>query len=218
MANDLLDGSVHQDTVAFTVLRGALALGNSTPKWGGLAVGGASTALLSDGTDPSWSTILNAHVNASAAIAYSKMQNTSGISGIRGVVKTADEIVNNSSTMQDDNELLVAIEANGRYEMLIVLRCTMLATSDFKFQFTVPTGTTMAGASSGASQIGAELDLTTTQSQNVTSTTQAYLRYFAIITAGSTAGNVTLQWAQLLATVEDTVVKASSYLLLRRLA
>ena len=218
MANALLDGSVHSDTVADTVTRGRLIIGNSTPAWGGLAVGGASTVLLSDGTDPSWSTILNAHVNASAALAYSKMQNTSGILGMRGIVKTADETVNNSTVMQNDDALVIAVEANARYGMMIILRCTFLAASDFKFQFTLPAGASIPGHSSSAPQTNTELDLTTAQVQTVTSTSQAFVRYHAIITTSSTAGDVQLQWAQNTAAVEDTVVKASSYLLIWRLA
>ena len=55
--NDLLDGSVHTDTVAQTVSRGSLIYGNSTPKWDELVVGAANSVLWTDGTDPSWQTI-----------------------------------------------------------------------------------------------------------------------------------------------------------------
>lgn len=54
IANALLDGSNHTDTVAQAVLRGALVVGNSTPKWDRLAIGAANTVLFSNGTDPSW--------------------------------------------------------------------------------------------------------------------------------------------------------------------
>lgn len=54
MANDLLDGSVHQDTVAQTVTRGSLVYANSTPKWDELVIGGARSYLGSNGTDPAW--------------------------------------------------------------------------------------------------------------------------------------------------------------------
>jgi hypothetical protein len=52
--NALLDGSVHSDTAAQVVARGALVIGNSTPKWDRLPIGAASTLLRSDGLDPSW--------------------------------------------------------------------------------------------------------------------------------------------------------------------
>lgn len=53
-SNALLDGSVHTDTVAYTIARGSIAYGNSTPKWDGLVIGAANKALLSNGTDPAW--------------------------------------------------------------------------------------------------------------------------------------------------------------------
>lgn len=44
-----------------------------------LAIGSVSTVLISTGTAPSWGTIVNASVNASAAIVYSKLSLTGGI-------------------------------------------------------------------------------------------------------------------------------------------
>lgn len=52
--NALLDGSTHTDTLAGTVVRGDLIVGNSTPKWSRYAIGGANKFLRSDGTDPTW--------------------------------------------------------------------------------------------------------------------------------------------------------------------
>lgn len=52
--NVLLDGTVHNDTVAQSPTRGSLIYGNSTPKWDELVVGAANTILKSDGTDTAW--------------------------------------------------------------------------------------------------------------------------------------------------------------------
>lgn len=52
--NALLDGSAHTDTLAGTVVRGDVIVGNSTPKWSRLGIGAARTYLKSDGTDASW--------------------------------------------------------------------------------------------------------------------------------------------------------------------
>ena len=57
VSNALLDGVNHTDTIAQAVLRGALVIGNSTPKWDRLTIGAASTLLRSDGLDPSWGTV-----------------------------------------------------------------------------------------------------------------------------------------------------------------
>ena len=57
VVNALLDGASHSDTVAQAVARGALVVGNATPKWDRLPIGAASTLLRSDGSDPSWGTV-----------------------------------------------------------------------------------------------------------------------------------------------------------------
>jgi hypothetical protein len=52
-AHDLLSAT-HGDTLAGSVVRGDLLIGNSTPKWARLAVGAANRYVSSDGTDVSW--------------------------------------------------------------------------------------------------------------------------------------------------------------------
>lgn len=55
---DLLDGSVHQDTTAGTVVRGDLITGQTaTPLWTRLALGGTNLYPKSDGTDVVYSTL-----------------------------------------------------------------------------------------------------------------------------------------------------------------
>jgi hypothetical protein len=46
--------ATHPDTLAASVVRGDLIVGNSTPKWSRFAVGANNTLLKSNGTDPSW--------------------------------------------------------------------------------------------------------------------------------------------------------------------
>lgn len=52
--NALLDGSVHSDTLAGTVVRGDIIIGNSTPKWARLAKPASAGVLQHDATDVSW--------------------------------------------------------------------------------------------------------------------------------------------------------------------
>lgn len=59
-ANALLDGTVHNDTVANAPSKGYLVIGNATPKWDALAVGSNGTFLKADSTQTKgaiWSTI-----------------------------------------------------------------------------------------------------------------------------------------------------------------
>jgi len=50
-AHAILDGSVHNDSVADAVTRGSIIYGNATPKWDELVLGAAGAVLRSDGTD-----------------------------------------------------------------------------------------------------------------------------------------------------------------------
>lgn len=52
--HDLLDGNIDQDTVATTVVKGMIVIGNATPKWGALAIGAAGLALLVSSGLPAW--------------------------------------------------------------------------------------------------------------------------------------------------------------------
>lgn len=60
-AHNLLS-TTHSDTLAGTVVRGDVIVGNSTPAWARVAVGGANTVLHSDGTDTSWQTLVAADI------------------------------------------------------------------------------------------------------------------------------------------------------------
>lgn len=60
----LLDGGTnHNDTATDAVSRGSLIIGNSTPAWDELVIGANGTILVSNGTDPSWSTTVPDHAN-----------------------------------------------------------------------------------------------------------------------------------------------------------
>lgn len=52
----MLDGIIHNDSVADAVTRGSIIYGNATPKWDELVIGAADTFLGSDGTDLSYRT------------------------------------------------------------------------------------------------------------------------------------------------------------------
>lgn len=66
----LLDGAIHSDTVAQTVTRGSLIVGNATPKWDELVLGANGTFLRSNGTDAVWAALtasmLPAHDHSSS--------------------------------------------------------------------------------------------------------------------------------------------------------
>lgn len=53
----LLDGNVHTDTVAQSVTRGSVIVGNGTPEWDELVIDVSGKYFRSDGTDPSWTAL-----------------------------------------------------------------------------------------------------------------------------------------------------------------
>ena len=71
-AHAILDGSIHNDSVADAVTRGSIIYGNATPKWDELVIGVVDTFLGSDGTDLSYRTAAQvmASLSGEAAAAF----------------------------------------------------------------------------------------------------------------------------------------------------
>jgi hypothetical protein len=68
--HELLDGSVHPDTVDVDPTRGDIILADSTPEWNVLAAGAANLALRMDGAgeDPEWGNLLASIVDFTPAV------------------------------------------------------------------------------------------------------------------------------------------------------
>jgi hypothetical protein len=142
--------------------------------------------------------------------------------------KTADQIVNNSTTLVNDTHLFVPTLANEVWLIDAWLLYDSGTTPDIKFAWTVPAGATFSwGASSSDSgaanwaNIGSPVALATTGSMAFSclgaGTIQgAALTGIAVI--GGTAGNVQLQWAQNTLNASDTKVRLNSALVGGRLA
>lgn len=138
--------------------------------------------------------------------------------------KSADESVSNN-TYQNDDHLVVAVEANRDYIVEVLLLFTGGATGDAKWQFTMPagavltwgiytidTGGTIAtvGNSNQSSPAG--------NSQTGTVGTSTYRATFirGTLEVGGTAGNFQLQWAQNTTDATATVLRRGSHLMLTR--
>lgn len=140
--------------------------------------------------------------------------------GLTWVRKTADETVSNSTTLQNDDHLLLAVAANEIWEIILVMRNlskTAPDSADLKYAWTVPA----AGAIKGQKidLLNAE-EYDATAALTITSTAgndEVHIRYFIYI-GGGNAGNVQLQWAQNTARVFDSKVYANSFLICYQLA
>ena len=146
------------------------------------------------------------------------------------VLKTADETVNNSSTPQDDNELLFAVTANKTYfiEMNLLVSAPS-ANSDLKIVWSGPSGTTANWGETGTGNAG-------TWGTPAAAASPAVIRViganpiigsvngtFAINLKGwlfvssTTTGGFKLTWSQGTATAEDTKILAGSFLRYQKL-
>jgi hypothetical protein len=147
------------------------------------------------------------------------------------VIKAADETVNNSVTLQNDDHLFFPIEVNEVWYAEALLLCSGASTTaDFKFGWTGPTGATSQwGSQALAGSSGYNNTATTTDpGRSLTFADSVALGARAatiILTLGgwffadaTHAGNIQLQWAQNTATVENNTVLKNSLLRLRRIA
>jgi hypothetical protein len=133
--------------------------------------------------------------------------------------KTTDETVNNSTTLQNDDALLIPLEPSEAWVFNASLRYSSGTTPDIKFAFTVPGSSGISwGPMAGGRWVAAG---TFTQTDNVAASGAAldfmgsgagtWLAVAGVVTADS-SGNLQLQWAQNTANASDTKVLAGSRL------
>ncbi len=139
----------------------------------------------------------------------------------RTVRKTADEIVNNSNVLQNDNELLFPVGVNECWEFVLQLIWDTSAVADIKYAFVVPAGGIIRGMYAwvvGGSG-GEPVDLALTPfTQNGSGVGTAYVsRCYGWYIGGANAGNVQLQWAQNTAEASNTKVLTNSLIVAHKL-
>lgn len=147
------------------------------------------------------------------------------------VTKGSTESVTSSTTLQNDDELFLSVEANATYTMELCLfhDSDTGAASDVKIGWSYPSGATMNWGVHGANTAA-------TSSSGVTSTnmqtriisevaafgggdstgTTAYVE--GVLITSSTAGTFRLQWAQETSNAVASNVRAGSWLKLQRTA
>ena len=138
------------------------------------------------------------------------------LTGSIAVRKTSDETVNNSNTLQDDDDLVIAVGANEVWYFEALLLCSSNTTADYKFNVTVPSGATLTwvllgplntddtpSVSAGAGIAG---------NQDIGGAA-VRIMIRGMLRVSSTAGNLQLQWAQNTANASDTKVLTDSWLM-----
>ncbi len=126
------------------------------------------------------------------------------------VRKAADETVNNSTTLQNDDELLLPVAANATYWLYLRLLVSSGTTPDFKMLFTFPTGLVMKLHNLlPTPTVSVPYDQTTTAAMSTTGA-DATFQVEGLVRVGSTAGTLQVQWAQNTLEASNTIVRADS--------
>lgn len=137
----------------------------------------------------------------------------------RYIAKTSSEIVNNSNTLQNDNELFIAL-AVGVYRIEAFIHFTTNTAADFRCAWTTTGTMTSIGRSvlGGGTSMTAVTDSTVRNqglaigtANDVTGNTTAsnVVREDLLIDV-TVAGTLQLQWAQQTANASDTTVTTAS--------
>jgi hypothetical protein len=137
--------------------------------------------------------------------------------------KTGDETITSNATLQNDNDLAVAVVASVAYQFQLRAVINSGTTPDFKMGWTFPAGLTMTydlfeGETLGtaANVIQGPYVQTDVPPISTTGSDQPWIARGLVIVS-TTAGTLQWQWAQNTLTASNTIVRTGSYLLLNRL-
>jgi hypothetical protein len=146
-------------------------------------------------------------------------------SEVRGAVKTADEQVVSSTTLQDDDHLALSVVAGGWYAVDCFLDVEGDPAGDITMGWSVPAGSTMTWTEGGISagntnNIGSlkiqRNDAATSSGVGIIAAGSS-VRPSGRLTVGGTAGTLQLRWAQTASSGTPTIVKTGSWLRLTRI-
>ena len=147
-------------------------------------------------------------------VRFSQLGGAAGLTFAR-VVAAADQTVNNSTTLVDDNELLLTLNINTTYFGLIFLIQDSGSVPDFKHAFSLPAGATgiwLNNAQLFRHSTQTLGDITTTISSAGISANGMVVTPFRII-MGATAGNSIFQFAQNTLELSDTIRREGSFII-----
>ncbi len=133
------------------------------------------------------------------------------------VYKSSDESVNNSDTLQDDDELLFAVGANELWIFQFWLDVVDTTSADFSYGFSGPAGSAIVWAP--IPQMATSGSVVTTIRRTTAIDTEGagqplHHALGRIDTAG-TSGTLQLEWSQVNVTANNTTIRAGSWLTAR---
>lgn len=142
---------------------------------------------------------------------------SSNIDSVIKVVKSVDETVTSSTTLQDDDELVATLEPNSIYELTTMFKITSNGIADFKFQFIEADGVYDIRGAYWETDIGTVNFIITSEATTfsvipITNTNEHLVELKGIIETGASGGVFQLQWAQFASDAVDTKLLANSYI------
>ena len=164
-----------------------------------------------------------------ATLEWGTPAGSSGFGGVGGLIfvrKGSDESVVSSTTLQNDDDLVVAVNANETYEVEGILYVTSTnAGHDFKLAFTAPSGSTIkipysSSRAGSTNYLENDVLITSGTSGTVVDLNSGNLHVITIrgtLRTSGTSGNFQLQWADDNTSGTQTVtVEIDSFLKLTR--
>ena len=144
------------------------------------------------------------------------------------IVKDADEIVNNSTVLQNDDHFSFAIGANEIWLVLILPRLTNFNTANYMGDWSLPAGASRAFMMFTTTSVsyGGNVEGQTNDCFGgagairviVTQDTEVPSIIYSVIYNGANDGTAQWQWAQAAAKVKDSTEKANSILIAIKIA
>lgn len=129
--------------------------------------------------------------------------------------KAANETVNNSATLQNDDDFSFAVAANGIYLIHMHLSTVIFAASDFQFLWDLPSGSTkyyqMRGWTAGTAGLQRSQSSSGILAFLVTASVH-HVEIHGLLKIGGTGGTAQFQWAQQAAVAENTQLLADSFM------
>jgi hypothetical protein len=143
---------------------------------------------------------------------------------IQIVRKTADETVNNTTTLQNDDELKFAVAASAIWQFECDIYYTAVGLADLKVTWIGPAGSTVIWSQIGQDASNNVLPGTSAFAGAATGTaagvtaTMLHQHFIGVVSNGATPGDLQLQWAQNTLNASNATVHALSNIRLVQLA
>jgi len=135
------------------------------------------------------------------------------LSGYGSIVKESDQEFT-STVLADDSELTFSPDVDSTYmiELNVIHNCAALYGDEIKFDFSIPTGSSLAGAyaASTVSGTGSYIQGTAGELDSVVDPGEHFDRITLSLKTGSTPGDVTARFAMVHADVTSAFILANS--------